>query len=179
ELLQDVKTRWDSSHGMLERAIAAQPAIKAMLRKCKFHELQSKNLSDEQWNLADKIHEILSVIPHSIQQLMLGEATPILSGVLPTFQQLQNCWEDHAAKQHDISQYVYEGMEWLNKYHDKVGKSPTYVISMGTSGSHPSTHGTLSDHALFVPTSHASYLIWHSTTHLDLIWPCSTSSSLV
>ncbi|KAF9505581.1 hypothetical protein BS47DRAFT_1269356, partial [Hydnum rufescens UP504] len=129
ELLWDVKTRWDSSHGMLERAIAAQPAIKAMLGKHKFRELQSKNLSDEQWNLADKICEILS-FPHSIQQLMSGEATPILSGVLPAFQQLQNCWEDHAAKQHDISWYVYEGMEWLNKYHDKAGKSPTYVIAM-------------------------------------------------
>jgi hypothetical protein len=69
--------------------------------------------------------------PHSVQQLMSGEATPVLIGVLPAFQRLQNCWESHAAMHHNICCYMYEGMVWLKKYHEKAGRSPTYVIAMG------------------------------------------------
>ncbi|KAF9503872.1 hypothetical protein BS47DRAFT_1309122 [Hydnum rufescens UP504] len=49
--------------------------------------------------------------PHSVQQLMSGEATLILSGTLPAFQSLQNQWEEHMAKNPDVTPFVLEGME--------------------------------------------------------------------
>ncbi|KAF9514104.1 hypothetical protein BS47DRAFT_1275282, partial [Hydnum rufescens UP504] len=69
--------------------------------------------------------------PHSVHQLMSGKATPILSGALPAFQSLQNQWQDHAIANKDILEYVFEGMEWLNKYHEKAGKTRAYVVTMG------------------------------------------------
>ncbi|KAF9505234.1 hypothetical protein BS47DRAFT_1435766, partial [Hydnum rufescens UP504] len=120
ELLRDVETCWDSAYGMLVRAIPAQP-VSPKISVCGF--------------LAKAVHRqsspcIFLQFLHSVQQLMSGKATPVLSGVLPVFQRLQNCWESHAAMHRDISCYVYEGMEWLNKYHEKAGRSPTYVIAM-------------------------------------------------
>jgi hypothetical protein len=62
---------------------------------------------------------------------MTGETTPILSGTIPAFQSLQDRWQDHARKHPDVSKYVVEGMTWLNKYHEKAGRTRAYVIAMG------------------------------------------------
>jgi hypothetical protein len=80
--------------------------------------------------------------PHSAQQLMSGEATPLLSGMLPAFQSLQNKWEQYITSKsdQDLAPCVLEGMSWLNKYHEKAGRTPAYVIAMGTSYSLPIPH---------------------------------------
>jgi hypothetical protein len=139
--------------------------------KRKFREIQNKDLDDSQWAMAGKVREILSVcvlrglnlqalisyiwlqFPHSVQQLMSGETTPVLSGVLPAFQRLQNCWESHATKHRDVSPYIYEGMTWLNKYHEKAGRSPTYVIAMGMLLILLASHKSLTDKLYFVQFS--------------------------
>jgi hypothetical protein len=61
---------------------------------------------------------------------MLSEATPILSGALPAFWSLQNKWEKHAQENKEVTMYILEGMEWLNKYHEKASKTQAYVIAM-------------------------------------------------
>jgi hypothetical protein len=63
---------------------------------------------------------------------MSSEKTPTLSGTLPAFQSLQDCWEEHAHQHPDVARYVLEGMERLNKYHERAGKTRAYVITMGT-----------------------------------------------
>ncbi|KAF9519743.1 hypothetical protein BS47DRAFT_1481925 [Hydnum rufescens UP504] len=90
---------------------------------------KNKTLSDDEWKMAEKIRRVLAY-PHSVQQLMSGEATPILSGTLPAFQSLQNRWEEHMAKNPDVTPFVLEGMEQLNQYHEKAGKTRAYVIAM-------------------------------------------------
>ncbi|KAF9521089.1 hypothetical protein BS47DRAFT_1378486 [Hydnum rufescens UP504] len=70
-------------------------AIEAMMIQKKYREIRSKNLTDEQWTMAQKILDILDY-PHLFQHLMTGEATPTLSSALPAFQCLQDRWEDHA-----------------------------------------------------------------------------------
>ncbi|KAF9504944.1 hypothetical protein BS47DRAFT_1368424 [Hydnum rufescens UP504] len=79
--------------------------------------------------MAEKICKILAY-PHSVQQLMSGKATPILSGALLAFQSLHNWWQDHEIVNKDILEYVFEGLEWLNKYHEKGSKTYAYMVTM-------------------------------------------------
>jgi hypothetical protein len=70
--------------------------------------------------------------PHDVQQLMSGEATPTLTGVLPAFQGLQNHEEGLLATVTPTKKcYILEGMEWLNKYHKKAGRTLAYTMAMG------------------------------------------------
>ncbi|KAF9505948.1 hypothetical protein BS47DRAFT_1305944 [Hydnum rufescens UP504] len=117
ELLCDVDTQWDS--------------IEDFFTLCKYHDNASKNLTDPEWKTLEEVVEIL-LYPHDVQQLMSGKVTPTLTGVLPAFQGLQNCWEGLLAtvtptKKH----YIIEGMEWLNKYHKKAGRTLAYTMAMG------------------------------------------------
>lgn len=66
-----------------------------------------------------------------VQHLMSGERTPTLSGTLPAFQSLQDCWEEHALQHPEVKRYVLEGMTRLNKYHERAGRTRAYVIAMG------------------------------------------------
>ncbi|KAF9502991.1 hypothetical protein BS47DRAFT_1322897, partial [Hydnum rufescens UP504] len=129
ELLREVETRWDSAHGMLRTTIPARPAIEAMMIQKKYCEIRSKNLTDEQWTMAQKILDILDY-PHLFQHLMTGEATPTLSSALPAFQCLQDRWEDHAGKHPDMAKHILGGMERLDKYHEKAGRMRAYVIAL-------------------------------------------------
>ncbi|KAF9509282.1 hypothetical protein BS47DRAFT_1413530 [Hydnum rufescens UP504] len=123
-----IKTRWDSAYGMLKRLIPTQPAIDVMSAKCKYHDLQ-ENLNDEQWKMAEKIRDILE-FPHMVQHLMSGKKTLILSGAVPAFQSLQDHWEEHAHKYPEVQRYIVGGMDQLNKYHNKAGKTCAYVMAM-------------------------------------------------
>jgi hypothetical protein len=86
---------------------------------------------------------------------MSGEANPVLGGVLPAFQSLQNKWEQYALANGDVASYVNVGMEWLNKYHERAGRTPAYVIAMGTP--HPLPFRTTfkfrsTDHMILIST---------------------------
>ncbi|KAF9504869.1 hypothetical protein BS47DRAFT_1307483 [Hydnum rufescens UP504] len=105
-------------------------AIEAMMIQKKYREIRSKNLTDEQWTMAQKILDILDY-PHLFQHLMTGEATPTLSSALPAFQCLQDRWEDHAGKHPDMAKHILGGMERLDKYHEKAGRTRAYVIALG------------------------------------------------
>ncbi|KAF9504464.1 hypothetical protein BS47DRAFT_1401372 [Hydnum rufescens UP504] len=109
--------------------LISSKAIQVMSMKHKYCELQSKNLTETQWAVVQKVYDILDY-PHSVQHLMVGETTPILSGTLPAFQSLQDQWQEHMISNLDMSPYVLKGMAWLNKYHEKVGKTHAYVIAM-------------------------------------------------
>ena len=70
--------------------------------------------------------------PHDVQQLMSSEATPTLTGVLPVFQGLQNHWQELlTTTMPTMKRYILQGMEWLNKYHKKAGKTLVYAMAMG------------------------------------------------
>ncbi|KAF9502657.1 hypothetical protein BS47DRAFT_1370112 [Hydnum rufescens UP504] len=107
--------------------LISSKAIQVMSMKHKYCELQSKNLT--QWAVVQKVYSILDY-PHSVQHLMVGKMTLILSRTLPTFQSLQDWRQEHMILNPDMSPYVPEGMAWLNKYHEKAGKTCTYVIAM-------------------------------------------------
>jgi hypothetical protein len=108
-------------------------------------------LTDPEWKTLGDVVEILSVsmdevctlyfmanstpaleYPHDIQQLMSGETTPSLTGILPTFHGPQNQWEVLLSTTAPTQKcYILAAMEWLNKYHEKARKTPTYVMAMG------------------------------------------------
>ncbi|KAF9506831.1 hypothetical protein BS47DRAFT_1321642, partial [Hydnum rufescens UP504] len=115
---------------MGERALETHPAIEDFFALHKYRDSTAKNLTDAKWKILGDVVGILSY-PHDIQQLMSGEATPSLTGVLPTFQGLQNRWEVLLSTIAPTQKhYILAAMEWLNKYHEKARKTPAYVMAM-------------------------------------------------
>lgn len=84
KLIQDVTTRWNTTHDMLERYVEQQPAIySALLDK----DLKSINknmalLSDEEQGLAEQLIKLLKPLK-TVTTLMSSETTPTSSMILP------------------------------------------------------------------------------------------------
>lgn len=78
-LIQDVSTRWNSSHGMLERYLEQQAAVySALLEKNK----DVTTLSDQDVRMAEEIVAVLKPLK-TITTLISTEATPSASMILP------------------------------------------------------------------------------------------------
>ncbi|KAF8488807.1 hypothetical protein F5888DRAFT_1587603, partial [Russula emetica] len=80
ELLHDIKTRWDLVYCMIEHLLVLRLAIDLFF-SMKMHRLTEYKLTDVDWELLDALY----AVPHMVQQIMLGESMPVLSGAVPSF----------------------------------------------------------------------------------------------
>jgi hypothetical protein len=69
-------------------------------------------------------------VPHTIQQVMSGESTPILSGAIPAFEMFMSAWEKIEQEHPHLKNYVHPGLEWAYKYYKRMDRTRAYIISM-------------------------------------------------
>ena len=81
-LLQDVVTRWNSTYLMLQRFLLLQPVIRALLQEEDWQKKLDVNLSNNDWNLMEKIVKILEVFFEAT--LRFSSSSACISEVIPT-----------------------------------------------------------------------------------------------
>ncbi|KAF8233348.1 hypothetical protein L208DRAFT_1126272, partial [Tricholoma matsutake] len=99
QLLQDVRTWWDSTYQMLFAFISditlpdlsIQP-LEHYLNMPVAKQLEKYRLLTSEW---DQVTNIIGVLqfPHAAQQVMSKEKTPVLAGAVPTFKCFMTSWE--------------------------------------------------------------------------------------
>jgi hypothetical protein len=68
--------------------------------------------------------------PHLVQQVMSKEKTPVLAGVIPTFEQFMTAWESLAIKNPHLSDALNLGLSFATKYYNKMDATKAYIIAM-------------------------------------------------
>lgn len=70
--------------------------------------------------------------PHSVQQLLSGEQTPLLAGVIPVFEVFLTGWEKLAQKKKHLAPFIQCGLDRAREYYSRLDKSNAYVVAMCT-----------------------------------------------
>jgi hypothetical protein len=86
ELILDVRTRWNSTYDMLERAIELKSAIDAMVQAEDFPRVDDK-LSDDDWMFLKQAATLLEPFKILTKQLS-GSQYPTINRVMPAYNQL-------------------------------------------------------------------------------------------
>ncbi|THU82844.1 hypothetical protein K435DRAFT_690762 [Dendrothele bispora CBS 962.96] len=129
QLLRDVVTRWSSTFLMIERATLLRNAIDHFLSSNKFPELRHLCLENADWDLITMYKKILEV-PHAFQQKLSGEATPTLSGAIPSFEAVVSRWKQMKREMVSMSDVIQEGIEKLESYMERISDIPAYTLAM-------------------------------------------------
>ena len=81
-LLQDVVTRWNSTFLMIQRFLLLQPVIRALLLDQDWQKKLDVNLSNNDWNLMEKVVKILEVFYEAT--VRFSSSSACISEVIPT-----------------------------------------------------------------------------------------------
>ena len=91
-LLQEVSTRWNSTHDMIIRLCEQQPAIAAVLHRKR--DLLHLECSPEEWRILEDVAEVLKQFKVATAYLS-GEKYPTVSAVGPLLAEIRNKIEFH------------------------------------------------------------------------------------
>lgn len=69
-------------------------------------------------------------IPHTVQQVMSGERTPVLSGAIPAFEMFMTKWEKIACDFPQLKPLVEPGLEWAYRYYGRMDRTRAYIVAM-------------------------------------------------
>jgi hypothetical protein len=72
-------------------------------------------------------------MPHEVQQVLSGENTPLLAGVVPIFEIFITGWETLVKKRPHLARFIKPGLESAFKYYSRIDFSKAYIIGMCTS----------------------------------------------
>ena len=61
---------------------------------------------------------------------MSKEKTPVLAGVIPTFERFMTSWESLAEKNIHLRDAINLGLSFATKYYDKMDATKAYIIAM-------------------------------------------------
>jgi hypothetical protein len=96
ELIIDVKTRWNSTFLMLERALELRELLKDAMCEREFHPYQ---LADQDWTLLETISGLLVVFKHATDTVCTS-ANPTLTATIPVYNRMmkrvENFRDTHA-----------------------------------------------------------------------------------
>ena len=67
---------------------------------------------------------------HLVQQVMSKEKTPVLAGVIPTFERFMTSWESLAEKNPHLIDALKLGLSFMTKYYDKMDATKAYIIAI-------------------------------------------------
>jgi hypothetical protein len=62
--------------------------------------------------------------------MMSGESTPILSGVIPSFEIFMSSWEKLARDHPRLKGIIQIGLDWASKYYKRMDRTRAYIIAM-------------------------------------------------
>jgi hypothetical protein len=113
----------------------------------KVHKLMEYKLTDLDWELLDDLYAVLAVsfthiqihlllvqlaaqVPHLVQQIMLAKSMPVLSGAILSFEIFMMQWEKLHVTYPELAPWVNIGLEWAEKYYDRMDDTNVYVIVM-------------------------------------------------
>ncbi|KIK32542.1 hypothetical protein CY34DRAFT_101252, partial [Suillus luteus UH-Slu-Lm8-n1] len=68
--------------------------------------------------------------PHTAQQKLSSESTPLLSRAVPTFEELINSWESLGQHVPHCKPIVDIGLAWASKYTDRMSATHAYSVAM-------------------------------------------------
>ncbi|KAF5375571.1 hypothetical protein D9615_009215 [Tricholomella constricta] len=128
-LLRDVDTRWSSMFLMIDRVLELYPAIKIMLEKPKYTELQNLLLDDMQLRVLNDIRSFLYVF-HTVQEVVSADKTPTLSVVLPLYEQLISMLRDLKRSIPNLAHVISASQDKLEEYLSKSRKTRIYSLAM-------------------------------------------------
>lgn len=75
-------------------------------------------------------NQCTSQYPHNVQQVMSKEKTPVLAGVIPTFERFMTSWEALAKKNPNLRDAINIGLSFATKYYKKMDATKAYIIAM-------------------------------------------------
>lgn len=97
KLILDVKTRWNSTFAMIQRAIKCRAALDAMAESDAM-EKYSLELTATQWRLMEEIAKVLHVFDTATLEMSKAES-PTLPHVIPTYNLIMDEIEDYLANE--------------------------------------------------------------------------------
>jgi hypothetical protein len=68
--------------------------------------------------------------PHTAQQKLSSECTPLLSCAIPTFEELINGWESIGLHVPHCKPIIDIALLWASKYTDQMGATHAYAVAM-------------------------------------------------
>ncbi|KIM83096.1 hypothetical protein PILCRDRAFT_69854, partial [Piloderma croceum F 1598] len=95
-------------------------------------ELADYRLTDMEWSVLEDFEVILE-IPHTVQQIMSNESTPILAGTIPSFELFMTSWERLTEMHERMAPWINIGMEYATAYYGRMDCTRSYIIAMGKS----------------------------------------------
>uniref|UniRef100_UPI00358E7A74 E3 SUMO-protein ligase ZBED1-like isoform X1 n=2 Tax=Myxine glutinosa TaxID=7769 RepID=UPI00358E7A74 len=117
KLIQDIDTRWGSTHDMLKRILEQQQSISNLLIKTKRKEL---DLSAHEVLIAKKIVEVLEPV-RGITESFSSETSVTISGILPTISYLEGIFAESEDDLSEIRQVKREMASKLSDYYSDFG----------------------------------------------------------
>ena len=69
-------------------------------------------------------------VPHTFQQSMLSEATPVLSHVIICLEMLMMEWENLGEQHEVLKPWTDIGLRWETKYYIKMDDTNAYIVTM-------------------------------------------------
>jgi hypothetical protein len=69
-------------------------------------------------------------MPHRVQQAMLSESTPTLSGAIPAFELFMTSWERLGEMHPRLKKWTDVGLPWAMKYYGRMDLTRAYIIAM-------------------------------------------------
>ena len=61
---------------------------------------------------------------------MSKQKTPVLAGVIPTFERFMTAWESLAEKNPHLREAINRGLSFATKYYSKMDATKVYIIAM-------------------------------------------------
>lgn len=68
--------------------------------------------------------------PHAVQQLLSGENTPLLAGVIPVFEVFLTGWEKLSQKKKHLAPFIQCGLNRAKEYYNRLDMSNAYIVAM-------------------------------------------------
>ncbi len=88
--------------------------------------LRVSSLIDAGWTLIAYNRQV----PHSFQQSMSFEATPVLSRAIIYFEMLMTEWESLGEQHEVLKPWMEISLRWATKYYIKMDDTNIYIVTM-------------------------------------------------
>ncbi|KAG9319109.1 hypothetical protein KVV02_004693, partial [Mortierella alpina] len=127
QLTRDVRTRWNSTYAMVERAIHLRNAYQSMCRN--EVALKPYELQDDEWEYLDKLAKLLQQFDELTKKVS-GSQYPTLNRAMSVYNKLIDQLEDVIANEEDpvLKQAAAQGRSKLLKYYAKTDCTPVYAV---------------------------------------------------
>ncbi|TFY61097.1 hypothetical protein EVJ58_g4726 [Rhodofomes roseus] len=126
--IRDVKTRWNWTHAMIQRALIMRKAITAwVMDHDKLHHLL---LTSDDWYLLEQLESLL-VIFTEVTRAMSMSRTPTLPYVLPMYEHMRTSLVDtiETTAERTVKRAAQAGLEKLMQYYEKARQNESCIIA--------------------------------------------------